>query len=967
MELEAQVLELEPRQTLRELFESYYKVVDRSERSRASVIIVRPPVEYPLDPSVMEDIGKGASVEERRYSFLVQATMSREEEFARVVGTPVHILGSWNHNIFLSDNANAATSRSPILGSKADLAILYKELQKLELDYLVSASKARLEGGEGVLYRAPSGKLVQSFLRVGNIQMSRSALDAVFFWLLPYLNDCIGIVSDTWSISSIALNVSRRLPVYQGTSSAPCPVEMLAKYHDGSEARVVEAAEIIQQVMETQDKCTGRVLLLISATQSGSLVSNLRDSLRLRDIADERTQCVALFKLGSAPLPKQLSALRDLTSVEGFESYAPLQGDQQLPFKPVEIDENVYFPLRYWDTEYEVKIRSATKAIQTFLEEYGCYSSNTVVRVHRNAMEDGPTRHHAIWIDTLQLVQSPVFKAKFETFLAEVNTLPTVIVTPGHEAGRIMADLAKEFWATQGVNITCYEHPNLLADGGGQAANPALFESISDVDTNHSILILDDAFITGRRLSGYQRSLRNQNFLGRIYYGVAVARPDSLGEWNQVASRLRYRANGKGKKLDRNVVKAIETVVMPNWVEDDCPWCKEARLYRDGFTNGKSENQRAREKRLLFLEGMMEEGLTENLYLQISGSQAWNLAGGSIFAQAGACEAAVFVAVASALQDLRTVQHDKGRPLLGPRRFPWATVLEYKKYLLHMYNESTIRAAFLRASARDELVYTDVGKEKDRASLARKLIFSNDRRDCDLAGELGYAIADKKFPEFRLDKKALDRLQALSVGFVLDSESSVDALLSGENGGGRWDVTNIACLGWGSLIWDPRDLPIRRGWFEDGPLVPVEFARQSQDGRITLVVVPSARPVRSLWALMDGEDLEAARTCLKQREGVRKREHIGSWSRGDADPAFLQGLGEWALARNIDAVVWTALPPKFDEKNGRLPTEEELIAYLSELRGARRDAAERYVRRAPCQVDTAYRRRIEAELNWAPE
>lgn len=177
----------------------------------------------------------------------------------------------------------------------------------------------------------------------------------------------------------------------------------------------------------------------------------------------------------------------------------------------------------------------------------------------------------------------------------------------------------------------------------------------------------------------------------------------------------------------------------------------------------------------------------------------------------------------------------------------------------------------------------------------------------------------------------------------------------------------IACLGWGSLVWDPRQLPIHREWFKDGPFVPVEFCRQSDDDRITLVIERNSEPVRVLWAHMLPNTVVCAQKALCAREGIPAKgciSRIGTWSNGEPPPAHIPELPEWAQARALDTVIWTALPPRFRDEE-RTPSAKEVIDHLRELVGTARDHAKQYIERAPRQIDTDYRRRIEASLGWS--
>ncbi|WP_421729387.1 hypothetical protein [Brevundimonas sp.] len=173
----------------------------------------------------------------------------------------------------------------------------------------------------------------------------------------------------------------------------------------------------------------------------------------------------------------------------------------------------------------------------------------------------------------------------------------------------------------------------------------------------------------------------------------------------------------------------------------------------------------------------------------------------------------------------------------------------------------------------------------------------------------------------------------------------------------------IACIGWGSLIENPGSLPVVSVWRADGPDLPIEFARQSQDDRLTLVLVEGVPTSKALWCSLDASTLEEAVLALQAREGAKTGKHIGRWPLSDPDEYLMASqIGEWAQLNGLLGVVWTALPPGMKNSRGQLPSLAEAVAHLGGLDAARLDAASKYIRTAPAQTQTAYRAALEAEL-----
>jgi hypothetical protein len=182
------------------------------------------------------------------------------------------------------------------------------------------------------------------------------------------------------------------------------------------------------------------------------------------------------------------------------------------------------------------------------------------------------------------------------------------------------------------------------------------------------------------------------------------------------------------------------------------------------------------------------------------------------------------------------------------------------------------------------------------------------------------------------------------------------------------------------LIWDPRELPLRSSWQPDGPVLPVEFTRIADDRRLTLGLRDGVADVQTLWAVMSDRVLEATRSQLAQRErtvpdriGFLDRRGGGcldSLRSSDgprlADRDLVGDLASWLAERELDAVIWTALPANFEERAGRALSVDAAVGHLEGLSGEARRRAEQYVRRAPPQVRTDIRQGLERILGWTP-
>lgn len=200
----------------------------------------------------------------------------------------------------------------------------------------------------------------------------------------------------------------------------------------------------------------------------------------------------------------------------------------------------------------------------------------------------------------------------------------------------------------------------------------------------------------------------------------------------------------------------------------------------------------------------------------------------------------------------------------------------------------------------------------------------------------------------------------------------------------------ISIIGWGSLIWCPGALQIESRWYRDGPALPIEFARISRHGRLTLVIHEESAEVQTYWARSRCKTLDAAIENLREREGTPKKRLIhcllssgkvyeGDGIRRKVPNKICEKISNWLVQKQeLDAAIWTGLSSNWKEKRHRPFNIEDAVLYTKGLEEAVNltadelqkaeivlDSASEYVRNTPAQVQTAVRKRLSAQRKWA--
>ena len=419
--------------------------------------------------------------------------------------------------------------------SAQQLPVDVATLRSVEVRSLLELSNA-LRHEDEYHYVLPSGLHTDTFIDIGRLFQSYVNVQRIADWVEDVVDAQTVLLTDTGALLPLLIEVQNRTWKRHGYQP---DIHVFEEYPD----TVLAVEQKVRTIQSRTPWC--RILFLLSISSSGRLASWVTK-------AAPDTIVMPLCDTADTPHPNALLHL----PITPIDHRSPTECSvRKIGIKGGTL-ELVY------EADY-----TAVPVSQTIAKQQGPFWSMAdrmkAVQLHVNQpywADRSGVRHHPVYLDIPTLLRDPAFRQECVVKLQLLTPKPEVLLLPTHDAAHeAIHDL---------VTDALGELPVITAQGTTLDSTAA-----TRLHSATSILIADDAAVTGRTISGLRRAvyglIRHRYEEVQIFGFVVVHRPPTT----QLRSNARDPFPPKGESL----VFGAE-VYLPPPTKYDCPWCREEAL-----------------------------------------------------------------------------------------------------------------------------------------------------------------------------------------------------------------------------------------------------------------------------------------------------------------------------------------------------------------------------------------------------
>lgn len=550
-------------------------------------------------------------------------------------------------------------------------------IRQADLAQCIEDAKARCVvcAASNYHFALPSGAHASQFLRLAEAFVNVETVDRIAYWVALDIQSKVPLLSNNKQYALVVDHPSMLILASRVQLLVTVSLKVVAfpTYPSDVETRTA-TFDLLKRVSSS---CSS-VFVLIGVASSGRLarfIDRWAESAPEQGVTSTILYSLQDIEEASALCRLQLPEYQHFSSVESCALCVAQS-------HPVNIQSSNYM-VGYGPAGSVVPPSTVFAEQKTFIERWGSHPG--VLRVHYDDPNESTARHHSFYADVGTLLNIPDFEREVLAAVKALVPAPELVAVPDHPTAERLGRIAAQ---ALGVSLAVLDS-NLLAKGQGPV-NEALRSA-------SCALVLDDVFITGKRLDLINRFFREHKAsrapnLNCIHYWTVLATPSS-------DSNYRRRVVG----MTRNhgwaaSVGHLYKVLLPDWHSTaKCPWCREQNvLSRLAQSAGDLDGPLA--NRLTELSNPTEGVWKTPYFLAAPEITLPGLGAESALLHANATPLQVLFSCASGIQQLRHAE----RLALNADQFPAPSHLAERTFST-LYSERLIWLGLLRSLKGNEL------------------------------------------------------------------------------------------------------------------------------------------------------------------------------------------------------------------------------------------------------------------------